>query len=213
MNKQLGVFVLLLLMGGRSIGWAQEQEPEPLVDHDRNELLRVMDQGVELMNQGKFAKADTYFLRVLGGVRVVPADLCFYFGRNSYHLQKYKQSIDWLNKYMELKGTKGRFSDQALEYLELAKADYASQPTPQSAAVTENKAKAKPRSIDCAEHPYVRCPVCQGEGVIVEAGKLGSQVYKTCPYSDDSGRMMCEDYQRYLRGELKDRPRSTADSP
>ena len=76
---------------------------------DENEHLRTMDQGVELMSQGKFAKADTYFLRVLEQVNTVPADLCFYFGKNSYHLQKYKQSIDWLNKYMELKGTTGRF--------------------------------------------------------------------------------------------------------
>ena len=200
MNKLIrGLVLLLTALGPVCLA----QEPEELVDQELNELLQVMDQGAELMNQGKFAKADTYFLRVLGDVRVVPADLCFYFGKNSYHLHKYKQSIDWLNKYLELKGTKGRFFDQAVEYLELAKADYETQRTEKPPVVTENKVKPKPSTIDCAENPYVRCPVCEGEGVIVGPGKLGSLVYKTCPYSDESGRMTCEDYQQYLRGELR----------
>ena len=203
---------MLLTFGSGSACWAQE--PENLVDDGFNESLQVMDQGVELMNQGKFARADTYFLRVLGSVKVVPADLCFYFGKNSYHLRKYKQSIDWLNKYMELKGTKGRFFDQAVEYLDLAKTDYAAQATEEPSAVTENQPKARPRTIDCTDTPYVRCPVCQGEGVIVEPGTLGSRVYKTCPYSDESGRMTCQDYQKYLRGELKSSsPQSTVDRP
>ena len=201
MSKYIKIVALTLSIGISGVSWAQEQEN--IVDRNLTEQLKVMDQGVELMNQGKFAKADTYFLRVLETVEVVPADLCFYFGKNSYHLEKYKQSIDWLNKYMELKGTRGRFFDQAVEYLELAKADYASESTVDQPAVTEYKPKPKPFSLDCTKTPFVRCPVCQGEGVIVESGKLGSSVYKTCPYSDDSGRMTCTDYQKYLRGELR----------
>ena len=208
MNKLLGLLMLLLSVGGITVCLAQEQEDTP--DYRVTEQLLVMDQGVELMNQGKFSEADVYFLRVLENVKVVPADLCFYFGKNSYHLEKYKQSIDWLTKYMELKGTTGRFFDQAVEYLKLVKADYASEATKKQPVVTENKAQPKPLTLDCAETPYVRCPVCQGEGVIVEPGTLGSSVYKTCPYSDDSGRMTCENYQKYLRGELK---QSIVDSP
>ena len=201
MNKLSGILVLLLNVGAIGVGLAQEQEDTP--DYSVTEQLPVMDQGVELMNQGKFAKADVCFLRVLENVKVVPADLCFYFGKNSYHLEKYKQSIDWLNKYMELKGTSGRFFDQAVEYLELAKADYAVEASEKQPVVTENKARSKQHALDCAETPYVRCPVCQGKGVIIEPGKLGSSVYRTCPYSDESGRMTCQDYQKYLQGELR----------
>ena len=198
MSKHVGWLVLALSVWITGSCWAQAQEET--VGYASNEQLREMDQGVELMNQGKFAKADIYFLRVLESVKVVPADLCFYFGKNSYHLQKYKQSIDWLNKYMELKGTTGRFFDQAVEYLELAKADYTTEEKP---VVTENNTKPKPLTLDCSENPYVRCPVCGGEGVIIEPGRLGSSVYRTCPYSDENGRMACQDYQKYLRGELK----------
>ena len=165
------------------------------------EDLQEMDRGVELMNQGEFARANSHFMRVLANVSVVPADLCFYFGKNSYHLQKYQQSQDWLTKYMELKGTSGRFFDQAAEYLKLAQADNETT-VEEPSAVAETPAKPKAAAIDCREVPYVRCPVCDGRGVIAKPGKLGTLVYQTCPYSDDSGRMACSDYQKYLRGEL-----------
>lgn len=200
MNKIKIVGILSWFMLGALSALSAQELP---VDIERTQQLRVMDQGVELMNQGKFTDADDFFLRVLESVEVVPADLCFYFGKNSYHLQKYKQSIDWLNKYMELKGTTGRFFDQAAEYLKLAKADHKALSEDSPPAITQRPRSAKPAVVDCGENPYVRCPVCQGEGVIVKPGKLGSLVYKTCPYSDESGRMTCPDYQKYLRGELR----------
>lgn len=198
MNKYTQGFAIAvgMLLTSYSGGLAQT-EVDP---YTTSEQLQTMDQGVELMNQGKFAKADGYFLRVLENVRVVPADLCFYFGKNSYHLQKYQQSVDWLSKYIELKGTTGRFFDQAVEYRKLARADADTKPEP---AVAEKKTKPQSRTLDCTQYPYVTCPVCNGQGVIVETGQLGTAVYKTCPYSDDSGRMSCTDYQKYLQGTLK----------
>ncbi len=195
MYQYLGWLILILNV---SVSVAQQATQ----DLEYNEQLRIMDQGVELMNQGEFIKADVRFLRVLEQVKTVPADLCFYFGKNSYHLKKYKQSIDWLNKYMELKGTTGQFFDQAVEYLKLAEADYAAA-SEKKTAITEAKPQPRSRTLDCSETPYVRCPVCNGDGVLVEAGKLGTAVFKTCPYSDESGRMRCEDYHKYLQGELK----------
>ncbi len=184
-----------------ALGTARAQEIELPGTVMNGEDLQEMDRGVELMNGGEFVQANRYFMRVLANVSVVPADLCFYFGKNSYHLQKYQQSQDWLTKYIELKGTTGQFFDQATEYLELARADHETVDTAPS-AVTKAPAKPKPVAVDCQEVSYVRCPVCGGRGVIAKPGKLGTMMYQTCPYSDDSGRMTCSDYHKYLRGEL-----------
>ena len=211
MNNFLAGCILTVSVGVAHLSQAQT-EVIPDV-HANAESLRDMDQGVELMNQGQFAKADTYFMRVLESVEVVPADLCFFFGKNSYHLNKYKQSIDWLNKYMELKGTRGRFFDQASEYLQLAKADYTNASKTSESIMTQRKARPKPQTIDCEQYPYVKCPVCNGDGVVIEPGRLGSLVYRSCPYSDESGRMKCEDYREYLQGNLTASPQSTVDSP
>ena len=200
MNKFLVGLILVMAGWLAHPTWAQTEAD---VDaYAATESLREMDRGAELMNQGQFAQANTYFMRVLENVDVVPADLCFYFGKNSYHLDKYKQSIDWLNKYMELKGTGGRFFDQATEYLQLARADYARAAEAPASETTRPKAKSAPKTINCEQHPYVKCPVCNGDGVVIEPGKLGALVYRTCPYSDESGRMSCEDYQEYLQGNL-----------
>src|SRR5689334_11737142 len=83
----------------------------------RTETLRVLDSAVVLMENGEYALADTKLVYVLKNLKSVPSDLTFYFGKNSYHLNKYKQSIDWLNKYIQLKGTTGQFSKEAVEIL------------------------------------------------------------------------------------------------
>lgn len=163
-----------------------------------------IDEGVKLMNQGQFMPADLQFKDVLSKVSVVPADLCFYFGKNSYHLKKYKQSIDWLNKYVELKGTSGRFFDQATEYLDMARTDLkAGQLSNRGETASEAANIKKKEELDCEEHPFVTCPVCKGSGVIVQQGRLGSSIYQTCPYSDEHGRMSCEDYKLYVKGKLR----------
>lgn len=192
------LFAFLFVISG---AFAQ-QEPEPSDD----QYLQEIDKGVEMMSRGEFAKADAQFRSVLTQVEIVPADLCFYFGKNSYHLEKYKQSIDWLNKYIELKGTSGQFFDQAVEYLDLAKADFEAARNKKSkqektTAVSKSDTSGK-EIIDCAKHPFVTCPICKGTGVIVQQGTLGSSVYKTCPYSDEHGRMTCEDYKLYAKGKL-----------
>jgi len=192
MIRSLLVFFLLLLISTLAV--SQDYE-----NPEYRALMVKMEEGVTLMNQGDYNSADFYFQKVLEDIEVVPAELCFYFGKNSYHLEKYKQSIDWLNKYIELKGTRGQFFDQAKEYLALAETDFlAQQRKPSKPSIM--KSKAQPQQIDCESVPFVLCPVCQGSGVLIERGSLGNAVYRTCPYSDEQGRMPCSNYEKYLRG-------------
>jgi len=162
--------------------------------------MMQMDEAVAYMNKGQFALADDLFKEVLKNVEIVPADLCFYFGKNSYHLNQYSQSIDWLNKYIELKGTSGRFFDQAVEYIQLAESDL--KDSPENERLSDSRPVRKSPSLDCEQYPFVVCPVCQGEGVIVEQGPLGSSVYKACQSCEEKGKMACEDYNLYIRGKL-----------
>src|SRR5688500_7942154 len=70
----------------------------------KTELLRQLDSGVYYMDVGEYLTADAKFRHVLENIKSVPSDLTFYFGKNSFFIEKYKQSIDWLNKYIQLKG-------------------------------------------------------------------------------------------------------------
>ncbi|MEM6524308.1 MAG: hypothetical protein AAGF85_17915 [Bacteroidota bacterium] len=199
------LFLTLFLLAG-PLAFSQTQEEiiqRQIMDKEKAEkaaLDRVLEEGVALMQEEKYEEAEVNFKQVLSESRVVPTILTFYFGKNSYYLGKYKQSIDWLNKYLELKGTNGRFYEECSELLELANASYL-------ALRKEDQEKAaqilaSDYQVDCGPTGKVTCPVCKGRGVIIEAGAFGN-TYRTCPYSDKHGQLTCDEYNLLLRGELK----------
>ena len=77
-------------------------------EYERGQKLKYLDLGIKQFESGQYDEADESFRQVLETVQVLPAEICFYFGANSFHLEKYKQSINWLNKYIALKGTSGQ---------------------------------------------------------------------------------------------------------
>lgn len=166
------------------------------------EILRELDSGVYFMDHSLYERADEKFRYVLQNIRSVPSDLTFFFGKNSFFLTEYKQSIDWLNKYIQLKGTTGQFYDEATQWLTKAESEYLKQKTEASANTGE--ILSSNYDIDCGPTGKVTCPVCQGNHVIVKKGPFGDS-FKTCPYCNDHGLLTCEQYNKLLRGELQKR--------
>lgn len=163
-------------------------------------LLRELDSGVYYMDLGNYARADEKFQYVLDNVRSVPSDLTFFFGKNSFFLGKYKQSIDWLNKYIQLKGTNGQYSNEAVSWMRKAEAEFNKE---KSVAVTQaGEILSTSYDIDCGPSGKVTCPVCKGDHVIIKKGAFGPE-YKTCGYCDEHGWLTCEEYNQLLRGQLK----------
>lgn len=169
-------------------------------------LLRELDSGVYLMDIGKYALADKKFQYVLDNVRSVPSDLTFFFGKNSFHLQKYKQAIDWLTKYIQLKGTNGQYSQEAVDWLKQSEAEYMKEKATATASASVSPAEVLSTNydIDCGPAGKVMCPVCKGDHVVVKKGAFGPE-YKTCAYCNDHGLLTCDEYNRLLRGQLQPR--------
>ncbi len=163
------------------------------------EFLGRMDLGEELMRQGKYAEANEEFLFVINNKEVLPGEIAYLFGRNSYHLERYKQSINWLNKYIQIKGTKGRYYEPAVKYLQLAENDYRAIQTRKYAEIEEELAN---QEYDCDGLENMICPVCHGSGVIIKRGYFDN-IYKTCPYSAGEGFLSCEEYNLFMRGILE----------
>jgi hypothetical protein len=168
----------------------------------RSENLRQLDSGVYFMDHGEYARADEKFKHVLQNLRSVPSDLTFYFGKNSFFLLQYKQSIDWLNKYIQLKGTTGQYYEEATEWLKKAEAEYIKEKAG-TAGKTQQILSAN-YDIDCGPTGKVTCPVCQGNHVIVKKGAFGDS-FRTCPYCNEHGILTCEQYNKLLRGQLQPR--------
>lgn len=162
-------------------------------------VLKMMDDGVAQMERGAYAEAEKSFLFVLNNITPLPSEMAFYFGKNSYHLKKWKQSINWLNKYVQLKGTQGRFHSEARELLELAEAAYLEQHKQNKSTISSNDLSGG--DYDCGGLNKMICPVCKGEGVILVKNPFDRR-YKTCPYSAGEAYLTCEEYNLFMRGEL-----------
>lgn len=168
----------------------------------RSELMRHLDSGVYFMDHSEYALADAKFRYVLENIKSVPSDLTFYFGKNSYYLNKYKQSIDWLNKYIQLKGTTGQYYQEATDYLKRAETEFVKEKTKE--AQRAGDVLSANYDIDCGPSGKVSCPVCKGDHVIIRKAAFGDE-YKTCPYCDEHGMLTCPEYNKLLRGQLKAR--------
>lgn len=167
-------------------------------DKQRLLLLRL-DSAIALMGIEQFEEADKKYRHVLANIKSVPSDLTYYFGENSYHLGLHRQSVDWLNKYIQLKGTTGNFYDDAVMYLKKAEAGLVTLKTNEAKQATE--ILSRDYDVDCGPTGKVICPVCNGSTVVVKRSYLGD-IYKTCNHCNKLGVLTCEDYNKLLKGEL-----------
>src|SRR5690606_23555376 len=119
---------------------------------------------------------------------------------NSFFLKQYQQSIDWLNKYIQLKGTNGQFSREAVELKEKAEKQFLAEKAVRAQEVEQ--VLSTNYEIDCGPSGMVTCPVCRGEHVIIRRGTFSNE-YRTCPYCNEHGLLTCVEYNQLLRGELE----------
>lgn len=185
--------LLLLLSLFISVSFfAQAQQEDP---------RRYIDSAVHYMDLAQYSQADEYFMTALDKIDVLSADFCFYFGKNSFYLNKFSQSIDWLNKYLELKGSRGQFSKETLEILE--KAEEAFRNNRGTTASADVNAKFfYLNTISCDENELITCPVCKGDDVITKRDRFGEMLFKTCPYSNN-GVLTCTEFNLLIQGNLK----------
>ncbi|MBN8652798.1 MAG: hypothetical protein J0L67_15300 [Cytophagales bacterium] len=163
-------------------------------------LERQIDSVALLIDQQQYVAADAKIVNILKTVRSVPSDLTFYLGKTSFYLQKYKQSVDWLNKYIQLKGTSGQFSEEAINLKTKGEVELLKEK--QTEAKQAGELLSKDFDIDCGPTGKVACPVCNGSTVIIKKTYLG-ETYKTCGYCNHTGALSCEDYNKLLKGQLK----------
>jgi hypothetical protein len=209
MNNNIGMkyFVFFAFTMFATVAFGQQDERDKIkeMELDRNAqkqraIRQQLDTAIMLMEKEEYLAADEKLTYVLKNIKSVPSDLAYYFGENSFHLGKYKQSIDWLNKYIQLKGTTGQHSQEAVQWLKRAEAERLVEK--QTEKLQTQEVLSRDYDIDCGPTGKVTCPVCMGSTVIVKKTYLG-ETYKTCGYCHKQGFLMCEDYNKLLRGELK----------
>ncbi len=164
------------------------------------QIRAQMDSGIYYLDHEEYTLADQKLKYALSNMRSIPSDLTFFFGKNSYFIGKFKQSVDWLTKYIQLKGTTGQYSEEAADWLKRAEQSLLQERQLESQKAAE--VLSKDYTIDCGPTGKVTCPVCNGSTVIIKKDYFG-ETYKTCLYCHQKGYLTCEEYNLLLRGQLK----------
>ncbi len=200
-------FALLLALACSTDGYAQQTEQDRLAEIalqkaslKQRQITSQLDSAILLSDRGDYEEADAKFRFVLKNLKSIPSDFTYYFGKNSFHMGNYKQSIDWLNKYVQLKGTSGQFSEAAVEWRTKAEVELLREREVQTKQATE--VLSRDYDIDCGPSGKVICPVCNGTTVVIKKGYF-NESYKTCPYCNKHGFLSCQDYNKLVRGQLK----------
>lgn len=196
---------LFLLISTSFTSFSQDKElaeefRQQAEQRKRTETLRILDSAVLHIDNEEYVMADKKLVYVLNTIKSVPSDLTFYFGKNSFFINKYKQSVDWLNKYIQLKGTTGQFYKEAVDLLKNAETELIKERTKDIVKVEH--VLSSTYEIDCGPTGKVICPVCKGTTVHIKKGYLSDE-YKTCSYCDKHGNLTCEEYNLLVRGELE----------
>ena len=168
----------------------------PNISFSQKSEVKVIE---DLILDQKYFLADSILKEKILDNNRVSSELTFLFGKNSFFLEKYEQSINWLNKYLELKGESGIFSDESIKFLELSN----------SKNLIENSKNIENVYVELYSYNYIDCqnnrkvcPICKGTSVMIIETDV-SKIYKTCPFSDNKGFLTCDEYNLFLRGKLK----------
>ncbi len=168
----------------------------PNISFSQKSEVKVIE---DLILEQKYFLADSILKEKILNNNRVSSELTFLFGKNSFFLEKYEQSINWLNKYLELKGESGIFSDESIKFLELSN----------SKNLIENSKNIENIYVELYSYNYIDCqnnrkvcPICKGTSVMIIETDV-SKIYKTCPFSDNKGFLTCDEYNQFLRGKLK----------
>lgn len=162
------------------------------------ELYQRLDKGEAYLKQGQYEEANQEFLYVMENMSSLPPKIAYFFGRNSFHLGRYKQSINWLNKYIQLQGTTAPYYEQAIAFLNQAEEKF----------IENNKSTDAQNDLleaslfDCGGFDKMICPVCKGDGVIIKNSPFG-KTYNTCHYCEGDAYLTCENYNLFMQGKLE----------
>lgn len=202
--KGIGLVLVLVFASCSAYGQTEQEKLRDLELQRQADKQRSIDRQIDsiatLIDHQEYEAADKKIVAVLQSVRSVPSTLTFYIGKNSFYLAKHKQSVDWLNKYIQLKGTSGQFSEEAVRLKTMAEAELLKERLQESKQTTQ--VLSKDFDLDCGPTGKVTCPVCNGTTVIIKRGYIGD-TYKTCGFCNHEGVLSCADYNKLLKGELK----------
>ncbi len=187
--------ISLVLVGIGTPTWGQTESVS-------GEVQEMMERAVAQMNDGEYELANVTFRNILKQRTVLPTDLSYLFAETLYMIHQYHNSKNFLDKYLRLAGTTGRYYPQALDlkrYLDDAFEEIL------SCSYCNNRGYRLMPCNTCHETGVLTddcyyckavgvnlCEVCKGNGVTTSFNAFNEVQYFTCQTCEGKGQVACK---------------------
>ncbi|MDH5368292.1 MAG: hypothetical protein OEW67_15040 [Cyclobacteriaceae bacterium] len=166
------------------------------------ELSQKMNRAIELIEKEDYHTANTVFRNILATEKVLPTNLSYYFSLTLYHIEQYRNSHNFLEKYLNLTGKAGDFYDQSIQLQKLLENAFTDIKNCDLCDIngyqfmTCSVCKGNKNTIEdcskCRSAGIISCQKCKAEGVVITIDSFGEHNYQTCDRCLGKGIHTCD---------------------
>lgn len=167
----------------------------------RETVANYLNDAKSLMSQERYEEANIIFRKMLALNTTLPEDVSYLFSETLYFLGQYKNSQNFLTKYLTLTGRTGNYYEEATalqdrleeEMLAVVNCHFCNGLGMRLVPCTtcQEKGTLDKTCPECRGLGNTRCQKCLGEGVVIYLDQFGSRKYQTCDNCDGQGYHSC----------------------
>jgi len=192
------VFFCFFLVSSSTL-FAQTDIPETII-YDQV-VIDLMNQAKKEMQADNYDAANKIFRKALSTHKILPTDLSYLFAETLYVIHQYQNSLNFVDKYIDLAGQGGNYYDKAIELKALLNAEF--NKIKECAFCNLSGYRYIPcdnckalgvtteTCYNCKGSGATVCPKCMGEGVYITFNSFSGKQYHSCDICEGKGYIIC----------------------
>lgn len=166
------------------------------------ELTEKMKRALALMDVEDYTSANTIFRNILATEKILPNNLSYHFALTLYHIKQYRNSSNFIEKYLKLTGKAGDFYSQSLQleqlleqaFIEITQCELCDINGYQfiTCSFCQGEKNIIEACSKCRAIGIISCQKCKGEGVVITTDAFGENKYQTCDRCSGKGLHTCD---------------------
>lgn len=188
------LYTVLLVFASCSTALAQAQPHLGKTD-------RLMREALTAMENNDFRKANEHFREIIDSNIPIPQEMPYYFAETLFELKQYDNSVNFLNKYLEINGFKGENFGYAKELEKKLQKPLDEIRTCQlcdrrgyryrSCFTCEGAKEIEQDCNYCKAKGVVGCSRCAGSGLVTKKNVFNIVEFFECERCAGKGRLTC----------------------
>ena len=193
------VLILALVLSVSSSAWAQVGIPQKII-YDQ-EVVDLMNKAKAEMKAENYEAANKTFRKALATQKILPTDLSYLFAETLYIIHQYQNSLNFVEKYIDLAGQGGNYYDKAIELKDLLNAEFNKIKECQFCNLSGYRyiecdnchgvGQTSETCYNCKGSGATVCPKCMGEGVYITFNSFSGKQYHSCEICEGKGYSTC----------------------